>query len=382
MSFASYAFSTGSGLNPYLLKHIKDVVGAGNAPELKVSNLGFLNLLNSQRKTLNISAPEGSGRIQNVDVKYMQRLTPQMTQTSDTCSVSNVNPYLEVSVPLNIYRQQSIYIEDSLIAQYEADANSTQSLGLPPTPVMMELLNQIYAGANSVLEGLNQDLQNQMTFGVNQRTGSSAASTINITLNTTNLPLTDGLTQILTDGITNEFNSGKLQMYGNGLPLNFFMQQNAKGLAQNGLITKIEAMGVDFYYDVDSTSIIGANEAVVISPDSVQIVEFMRFKGIRSGMRGGSHFGSIVLPMPGNVTATGQQTFVPMEFDFQLNYLNCPTDVAGVNNYYGTPISGYRGYQMIISKYAGLFQTPTNAYRAGDNLAGTNGALRYLFTNV
>lgn len=382
MSAFNYQFQTGIGLNPYLLRHIKDVVGTGNAPELKVSNLGFLNLLNSARKTLNISAPGGQGNIQFVNVKYLQRLTHQMTQTSDTCAVANVSPYLEVSVPLNIYRQQAIYIEDALIAEYEQDANRTQSLGLPPTPVMQELLNQVYAAANSVLEGLNIDLQNQLVFGVNNRTGSNAASTINITLNTTTLPLGDGLTQILTDTITNEFAGGKPQMFGNGLPLNFFMQQNAKGLAQNGLMTKIEAMGFDFFYDVDSASILGANQAAVISPDSVQIVEYMRFKGIRAGMRGSDYYGTIVLPMPGNVTANGQQTFVPMEFDFQLRYLNCPDQVANVDDYYGNPIAGYRGYQLIISKYAGLFQVPTNAYRASDNLAGTNGVLRYSFTNV
>src|ERR1035437_4490484 len=112
MPTQSYAFSTGSGLNPSLLKHITDVVGAGNAPELKVSNLGFLNMLNSQRKTLNISAPEGSGRIQNVNVTYMQRLVKGMGQTSDTCAVANVNPRLEVAVPLNNYFQVQIYIKD------------------------------------------------------------------------------------------------------------------------------------------------------------------------------------------------------------------------------------------------------------------------------
>jgi hypothetical protein len=384
MAAYNYGFQTGQGFNPYLLKQIKDVFGAGNAPALKVSNLGFLNLLNSQRKTLNLTVPNNNGAIQYVQVKYDQRYTHQMTQTSDTCASGFQNPYNEVSVPINIYRQLPIYLGDELISQYEYDANTTAVAGLPPTPVMMEVLNQIYAAANAILEGINIDLQNQLVFGTNVSTGSNAATTINFTQNTTLLPLNDGMTRILTDTIQNEFAPGKPQMFGNGLALNYFMQQRAKSdvFASNGLITKIEAGMIDFFYDIDSTSILGTNEAALISPDAVQLVEFSRWEGARAGSRGGSHFGSIMLPMPGNTTPAGQD-WVPMKFDMQLNYINCVQDVQAINDYYGSAISNsYRGYQLILSKYVGLMQIPTNAYRAGDNLFGTNGTLRYTFTNV
>ena len=385
MAAYSYGFQSGQGFNPYLLRQLKDVVGAGNTPALKVQNLGFINLLNSQRKTLSLTVPNNNGAIQYVQVKYDQPYTHQMTQTSDTCGSGFQNPYVEVAVPLNIYRQLPIYIGDELMAQYEFDANATQSLGLPPTQTMGEVMNQVLAAASAIIEGLNIDLQNQIVFGINNRTGSNAAATINFTNNTTLLPLTDGLTEILTDTITNQFASGKPQMWGSGLPLNFFMQQRAKSdtFASNGYITKIDAGMMDFYFDQDSASILGANQAGLLSPDSAQIVEYSRWEGARSGMRGGSHFGSIVLPMPGNVIANGQMDFVPMKFDLQLNYINCVEQVQQINDYYGSAISNsYRGYQLIISKYVGLFQVPTNAYRAGDNLYGTNGALRYTFTNV
>jgi hypothetical protein len=385
MAAYNYGFQTGQGFNPYLLRQIKDVVGLGNAPSLKVSNLGFINLLNSQRKTLNLTVPNNNGAIQYVQVKYDQRYTHQMTQTSDTCASGFQNPYVEVSVPLNIYRQLPIYLADELIAQYEFDANMTQAAGLPPTPIMGEVLNQIYAAANAIIEGINIDLQNQLVFGTNASTGSSAARTINFTQNTTNLPLNDGFTAILADTIINEFAPGKPQMFGNGYALDYFMQQRAKSdvFASSGLITKIEAGMVDFYYDQDSISILGANEAALISPDSCQVVEYSRWEGARAGSRGNSHFGSIMLPMPGNSIAGGQPNFVPVKFDLQMNYINCVQDVQAINDYYGNPISNsFRGYQLIISKYVGLFQVPTNSYRAGDNLYGTNGVLRYTFTNV
>ena len=377
MSSFNYAFQTGIGLNPYLLKNIADVVGSDNAPQLKIDNLGFLNMLQSQAKTLNVNRPGGNGAVEFIQAKYLQRLVLGQTGTSDTCATANVNAYQEVTIPLNIYRQVALYLEDALVQEYTSDANKTQSLGLPPTAVMNEMLAQIYAASNAILVGIDNDLQNQVVFGVNPTTGSNASKSINITLNTTNLPLTDGLTEILTEAQQAEFAMGKPQVYGSGLFLNFMNQQNAKGLAQNGLNTKIEAMGVDFFYDQYAQGILGSNQIAVISPDSMQLVEFSRYTGIYSGQKGTSYFGSIVLPMQITPTHT-----MPVSFDYQLKYIDCPEGVASVDDYYGNPIVGYRGWQMIISKKCGLFQVPTNAYRASDYLAGSNGTLRYTITNV
>lgn len=372
----NYAFQTGIGLNPYLLRHIKDVTGTENAPDFKVNYLGFLNLLQSQKKTLQVNRPNSNGAIDFVQVKYKQRLVVGQTGTSDTCTSANINPYLEATVPLNGFRQIPIYIEDALIQEYTTDANQVQSLGLPPTAVMKEMLDQIASGANAVLEGVNQDLQNMLVFGINPNTGNSNAVTINITKDTTNLPLTDGMTQLLTQCQTALFAKGKPQIYGSGLMLNFMNQQNAKGLAQNGLDTRIEAMGVDFYFDQDAQNILGANQVVAFSPDSVQLVEFARYTGAYGGQKGISYFGSFVLPMQ-----MGPTQVMPIQFDYQLRYIDCPDQVAEINDYYGTPISGFRGWQMLISKKFGLFQPPTNAYRASDILFGSNACLRFDITN-
>jgi hypothetical protein len=174
-----------------------------------------------------------------------------------------------------------------------------------------------------------------------------------------------------------EFATGKPQIFGSGLMLNFMNQQIAKGNNQSGLNTSIEAAGVQFYYDQYAQGIFGANQFLAISPDAVQLVEFARYTGPYGGRKGISDFGSFVLPMRMSATKV-----MPVQFDYQLRYLDCPSEVAGVNDYYGTPVSGYRGWQMIISKKCGLFQVPTNAYRANDFLASSNGVLRYTATNV
>lgn len=377
MASFNYAFQTGIGLNPYLLKGIETVFGEENAPQLKIDNLGFLNLLQSQKKTLSVNRPTAPGAVEFVQVKYLQRFVDGMTQTSDTCANGFTNPYLEATVPLNVFRQVSIYLEDALIQEYTDDANRVATLGVPPTRVMNELMSQITAAANAILVGIDKDLQNLLVVGTNPTTGLATSKSINFTLNTTNLPLNDGLTEILTEVQQAEFATGKPQIFGSGLMLNFMNQQIAKGNNQSGLNTSIQAAGVEFFYDQYSQGIFGANQILAISPDAVQLVEFARYTGPYGGRKGISDFGSFVLPMQMTPTKV-----MPVQFDYQLRYLDCPSEVAGINDYYGSPVSGYRGWQMIISKKCGLFQVPTNAYRASDYLVNSNGVLRYTITNV
>jgi len=377
MSTFQYGFQQGIGIEPYLLKGIDKLTGTENDPHLKIDNLGFLNLLQSQKKTLELLRAGGNGAIQFITAKYMQRLVEGQTSQSDTCSTANVTPYQEVQVPLNIYSQIAFYIEDALIQEYTTDLNQETSIGLPPTKAMVAMIDQIKAGANAIMTNINRQLMNQIVFGTNPSTGSNAASTINFPLNTTNLPLESGLNEIFAQAQIAEFATGNLQIFGNGLFHRFMLNQPAKTYDQSGLMTKVQAMGVDFYYDQLSTSILGANEIVVVSPDSIQLVEYPRYTGSSAGRKGLSDFGTFVLPMQ----ITPNQV-LPVAFDFQLRFLDCPDQVAGVNDYYGNPISGYRGWQMIVSKTCGLFQNPTNAYKAGDFLSGTNGTLRYNITNV
>ena len=46
-----------------------------------------------------------------------------------------------------------------------------------------------------------------------------------------------------------------------------------------------------------------------------------------------------------------------------------------------TGLDAARGYALIIKKRYALFQTPTDTFDAGDQLAGSNGSLLYTITN-
>ncbi len=380
-TFFSYAFTQGQGLDPYILRTMDSVFGAGNNPAVKVDNLGFLNLLNSQNKELEINKPASQGQIQFVNVKYKQRLVVGQTTTSDTCNSGViVNPYMEATVNVNNYRQVTLMMNDALVQEYTADLAKQGTLlgSLPPTPAMVEMVELIKSSANAILTGMDVDLQNLIVFGKNAITGSNAAQAINIDKDITQLSLTDGITSILTQCQQNEFATSKNpQMYGSGLALNYFNQQAAKGLQFNGLNTKMQSNGLDFFYDQNAQTVLGANEVAVFSPDAVQVVEYMRYRDSFAGYKGNSFFGTFKLPI--QVTETN---IIPVQFDYQLRYLSCPEDVAQLTDYYGAAISNtYRGWVMTVSKYYGLFQPPTNAYRAADYLAGTNGVLRFTISN-
>jgi len=365
------------GFGPYLLNDIKEAFGEDACPELKIENIGFTNALMSQDRPEILRINSGD-RKRTVQIKYHQRLLPAMTSTTDSCTTTNpTNPYLEASVPLSTFRQLAIFLDDAFIQNYTEDVLKMQEEGEPRTKIQDEMLNVVAAACNALMESFNQDMIALASFGVNRLYGNNNAQTINFTKDTNQLPLNDGYTSVLSQFKQNLM-YGKPEIVGNGYWLNYFMQQVAKGNAQNGLDTAIESMNSKFYFDYDSISSWGANQAMVFQKNALQLVEFFNYDpaSFRSGPRpGASQFGVIRLPFfktPNEV--------VWVKFDFQLRYNDCPGNTY-TDEYYGTSVTLGRGFNLIISKTAGLFQIPANAYRNADNLFGNNGTLRFTATN-
>lgn len=370
------ASANGTGLRPYLLQHIRNVVGEPATPELKIENNGFLNFLQSQDKPEVLRLSDGKGGLNSAQIKYHQRLIPAYTRTSESCTQSAQMPYAEASVLLNVYREYSLYLPEELMAAYTSDCTEMLTAGTPPTKMMNELLTQICASANAILTALNGDLLTLAVanIGINRSTGNNTAKAINFTQNTNNLPLHDGITELMSD-MTVNLVSGEPFIVGNGLWLNYFQQQKSKGIAQNGLNTAVEAGGLKFLYDNSSISLLGANQALAFEANATQIVEYLKFQGFKSGTRGTSDFGVISLPYQ----ATSNLVKM-VDFDYQLKYNDCPTVIT--DEYYGTTTTLDRGYQLILSKTCGLFQIPQGAYSAADPNYGVNGSFRYVATNV
>lgn len=373
MSVPNYPL--GQGFRPYLLRQLANIVGEGNLPQHKIEHVGFMNFLQSQNKPEILRLNNTAGHLQAVQVKYLQRLTEEFTGTNegDVCSHAYFEPYHEATANLTSFRFVPLYLGDEIVAQYEDDASRTLSVGAPPTMIMNEMLERIMTAANAIIGGVRTDLLTSLTIGNNRVTGNATAQTINFELDTNLLPLNDGMTKILTDYSIN-LGSGKPEIVGSGLIHNFFLQQVAKGVAQSGLNTAIEAAECKFYYDQKANDILGANQFVVIEPNTVQIVEYMQYTGFKAGAKPGSSiFGTLALPMQ-----VGQDV-LPIEFDYQLKYVECPTEY--INQYYGNTMLLQKGWTCILSKKCGIFQIPADAYNGIDPMLGVNGVFRYTSTN-
>lgn len=366
----------GQGFATYLLEPIAKIVGTDQAPDYKLGYYGFMNMLQNQDKPQFLRLDTANGQKRTAQVKYKQRFLKKHTETADDCNNTNLQTYLETSVDLTVFRQIAYYIEDERLAKYTEDAIETKRMGQPNTSLMNEFLVDMATAANALFQGLSDDLQALVTVGNNKTTGNNGSVAINIHQDTTLLPLQDGMTKIRQQYKVNQ-GFGRPQIIGdtNGLMAAYYLQQAEKGLAQNGLDTRISAMMSDFYADDEAGGIWGANDILVCQPNSVQIVEYMKYKGFKGGPRpGASVYGTVFVPT--FISPTEQKL---VEFDFQLKYFDCPTTIGDA--YYGNQLSVDRGYNMILSKNCGLFQIPSEAYRGGDVLNGNNGVLRFTIAN-
>lgn len=376
MSIPNYTL--GIGLRPYILPHLRNIIGEGALPQTKIEHVGFLNLLQSQDKPKLLRLNNAAGHKESVQIKYLQRLTEAYSGTNeaDVCSSAIIDPYKEATADLSSFRFVALHLDDETVAQYENDASAMVSAGSPPTQLMKEMLERIMSGANAVLTGVRTDLLTSLVAGTNRVTGLSTAKTLNFPLNSTNNDLTASINGILSDFSVNLLSSNPIILANAGsLMHQFLLQQYAKSANQAGINTAVEAAGVTGFVDAGVGSIFGAQNFLAIERNSVQIVEYLQFTGFKAGAKpGGSVFGTIPLPMQ-----VGRDVKL-IEFDYQLKYNDCATTIT--DSYYGTPLTMQKGYTLILSKKCGLFQIPADAYRGIDANLGVNGVLRYNATNV
>lgn len=371
------------GFMPYMLLQSKEVFKGSTASE-KITPTGFLRALieSSRPNVVSQNMSDDSGHIRDVKIKYQPRGRTGLTTTHDSCDVQVQPAYAEQTISRTLYRALGIMIQDDVVAAYEKEASAQvkQIQGIPQlaqvNPLMMEFWNTIVRHANTLYGDINIDLVTAMAtnFGKNQTTGLTTAKTINFPLDSTNNDLTAGMSGILADARLNEINLNNCYIVGGGLIDNYMLQQSAKSAAQNGLNTAQQPM-LQYYNDLYTGAIWGANNFGVFERDSVQLVEANRFIGFKAGIKpGGSWFG--VLPLP---IMDAQGNMQSIDFDVQVKYVDCPSSVVVGDTY---PTSVQRGWQIILSKSYDLFTQPSGAYNAADRLTGNNGTLRYNATNV
>lgn len=366
-----------NGFAPYILRDIAQIAKSAT-PQNKIEMPGFLqSLLTSHSYNQNnIKYDLMNGHFNAVQVKKKKRYTASQTETSPSCDSVNVNAYTEDSVSVANYRQIAVHIADETIAAYEKAASDPTKIG--DATVVNEFAIETLLAANGLLSAVNSDLLTLAfaAVGVNRRTGLNTAATINIGKDTNYNSLTDGATQIMSDYKLNNM-SGRPIAVGAGLFNNYIMQQAAKQAAQNGLDTRTQAGGFDFYYDNDVETIGDANDLLIYERDAVQLITYLKYQGFKKRNTGENIFDNIKLPYT-TMTANGGLSVAALPIDVHFKFNACAEefDVIG-----GGTESLQKGWNMILSTNFGLWTIPSTAYRSGDPLAGNRGSLLYNVTN-
>ena len=366
-----------NGFAPYLLQHIESIAKSAT-PQNKIEMPGFLqSLLTAHSYNQgNIKYDLMNGHFNAVNVKKKKRYTAAQTTNTPSCDVTNVSAYSEDAVSVANYRQLAVHIEDEVIAAYEKAASNPVSIG--SATVTQEFMTELMLAANGLLSAINSDLLTLAIaeMGVNRSTTVNTAKTINIGKNTNYNSLSEGATEILSDYKLNNM-SGRPIAVGAGLFNNYMMQQAAKQAAQNGLDTRIQAGGFDFFYDNEVESISGVNDLLVYEKDAVQLITYLKYQGFKRRDTGENIFDVIKLPYM-TQTANGGLAVAPLPIDvhFKFNACDAEFDTGGE-----TPVELKKGWNMILSSNFGLYTIPDDAYRTGDPLEGNRGSLLYNITN-
>jgi len=337
----------------------------------------YNNAINSPIETI-----QRDGHEKEVRIRYRQRPTYLMTDTTAvTCTDVNIPARLETTVSVGNVRWIAYMLSDQLVASYMNEASSRMNIpgSAPTTGASAEMMDILYSAANAVLTGMNRDFMGLISWGRNAVDGVSTAVTLPLAqASPTTMVLGSGETKLMTDYVLSGL-TGRPQVVGAGKFLSYMFQQNAKSYNSAGLNTAMMASQWDFFPDITIGSSVGLNNADgigVFEPGSIHPVEALEYQGFAAGQFPGD---SIYGTLPFSYTDYMGNSAV-IKFDFQLRYITCPTTFT--DTYAGgSTASQTKGWQLILKKDFGLFQTPADAYRHEDRNRSVNGALRYTVTN-
>lgn len=348
----------------------------------KITPYGYMQyLLGNKPATVKNYKDDGSGYLRDVKIRYMQRGTPGKSITTDDCSTQTRTAYLDYDVPATQFRALGIAFEDDEIAKFERDALALRNAGTPATPLMQEIWDGLINQANGLFADINNDLLaiQAAAFGTNVRAGSNAAQSINFVLDGTTNPLTQGMTQVMTDAQVNESKLTGAMIVGSGLIHNYSLQQVAKSYDQSGVNTQ-RLNFPNFLYDPYAATAWGTNQFGLFEKDAVQLVNIARFRGSKAGLKGGDYFFTLRLPIEDSI---GQGTYRDWEFDVQLTYRTCPGELQiGPVDEENPPVQLGRGWNIILMSSYTQVNIPANSYATDDRLFGNNGTYRYTATNT
>ncbi|MBS1617034.1 MAG: hypothetical protein JST76_00840 [Bacteroidetes bacterium] len=377
------------GIAPYLLQDLKTFIGA-NDPSVKITPAGMLRLAVEQSPDIQIPDYErlrlnnSLGQVSDIRYWTYERSTRSGVQTTRDCDTQGTTPLRkEYTLQAPKYAQISFSLPTDFLERYTAEAVSRQSVEGSSSPLMEEFVRLIMSQIPGLIDQIDYDLVNSVSFGRNVLPDNGPTGTpantrlVNINKDANVFDLTQGVAQLLYEAELNELYGG-LSIVGNGLFHQFSRHNDAGSVTAglSGLNNAVNTGDYRFYYDPKTASgstPFGQNMIGVFSQGSVGFIDVNRLVGFKRLDYGTYQAFQIVLPIE-----TGSGTPATMAFDVEMRFSPCGYDVALP---YGNVQTLNAGWTVTISKTYGLYQLDTSIYNGSDTLHGSNGALRYLITN-
>lgn len=356
-----------------VLLHLKQIAG-GATPSAKVTTSGFLEMLiaTSKPNDLTTNIDNQTGALKSVSVKYKERGIDTSVVDNDDCDIEVITAFKEQNVYPALFHKLGIFVSTTKLQKYTEDAVATVRQGKPATAMMQDMMDDIITQSQALVSKIDKTLlaKQALNFGINQVTGLATTTTVNFAQDASVNNLTTGLTKILADASSNEF-QGTMHFVGSGLMNNYQLQKIAVGLAANGVdVSKLT--GYKWYNDLWAGAAWGSNQIGLFEEGSIKLVEASMNGLLKPEVTPGP---SVFFTMP--LPVQGQNGIMSINFDCQLKFIDCPTELI-VN---GVPTTVDRGWGLYLKKTYDLFNLPSDAYNAADRLTGNNGTLRYTITN-
>ena len=349
-----------------LLVNIGIIAGLDN-PQYKVTPAGFLQMLLENPTTARISNAKNirAGMERELKVRYMQRGLESDVTDIDDCETPITPEWKETSIGRPLFSKIGIFISDTDMRKYQDEATRTLAAGTPSAPLMVALYETLLVKLQGLIQKIDGNLLSAQTtkWGINAVTGAATAQAIKFS----NTPsMNDGIVKLLSDYQLNEMYDAPM-IVGNGAVMNYnLLQTLKKGTDVGGFGSN---MTFKPYLDIASISKWGANHFGVFTPGLIGLVDFNKNVGEFSGVKGGSMF--FTIPVPVQLANGILSTLI---FDAQLKYEDCP--IFDENN---VKVAD-RGWKLLLSKSYGLFNAPSDMFATGDRLAGVNGSFHYTGT--
>ena len=335
-------FTAGKCLNALI--NLDEIKGGQYSAAKKRSKLGYLEALASPLNTTGqrqIPTQQGSKK-RVVEVRWRQRATESDVEESlsGTCTSTDFPDFNSELFEVGKYVERKFALNTS---EFKAVCEGRSSF-------IGETLNLTFdALARKINSAL---LTEQLTnFGINIASGSAATTSVTVFPAATGAPNAAALQTLMAEyDLDNEMVGTPIWIGGGNIYK--FWKTLAQSCCNDGGVNMLDlsnSLGYAPFADTMVDSVIGANQFIVMEPQSVQFVTFNDYVGEDATMSGTS---------VARGTITDSKTGIT--YDLKVLQDDCSDN-----------------WVVIINLNYDIFFQPGEAFSANDHLYGQNGTLRY-----